>query len=87
MSVSGPLALFHDTVKYGNALARWSPSLVTTQGWSLAARVLLGGETLLFNLDASAPAPRTHALSRAHDSQLEARLELDLSARHHRVHQ
>lgn len=77
-TLSGPLALFHDTVKYGNALARWFPSLVTTPGWSLEARVVLGGETSRLSLDASAPLPRTHALPRAHDSRLEARLETDL---------
>jgi predicted nuclease of restriction endonuclease-like RecB superfamily len=77
-TLSGPLALFHDTVKYGNALARWFPSLVTTPGWSLEARVVLNGETSCLCLDASAPLPRTHALPRAHDSYLEARLETDL---------
>ncbi len=77
-TLSGPLALFHDTVKYGNALARWFPSLVSTPGWALDARVVLGGETSRLSLDASAPLPRTHALPRAHDSRLEARLEMDL---------
>jgi uncharacterized protein len=35
MTLSGPMALFHETVKYGNALARWFPALVATPGWSL----------------------------------------------------
>ena len=78
--VSGPLALFHDTVKYGRALAAWFPSIVSTPGWSLEARVVIGGETLNFNLDASAPVPRTFALPRAHDSKVEARLEKDVRA-------
>ena len=55
MTLSGPLALFHGTVKYGNALARWLPCLMTTPGWALAARVVLGGETLSTDLDAGAP--------------------------------
>lgn len=78
MTVSGPLALFHDTVKYGHALARWFPALSATAGWSLAARVHLGGETLALELDASAPVPRVYSMPRAHDSKLEARLESEL---------
>jgi predicted nuclease of restriction endonuclease-like RecB superfamily len=80
MSLSGPLALFHDTIKYGHALARWVPTLVTTAGWSLSANLLLAGEKLRFELDAGAPLPRTHAMSKPHDSQLEARLDRDLRA-------
>lgn len=78
MTLSGPMALFHDTVKYGNALARWFPALVATNGWSLRASVVLSGEPLRFDLDAESPLPRTHAMPRAHDSRLEAKLELDL---------
>ncbi len=78
VSISGPLALFHDTLKYGRALATWLPSLIATPGWSLAARVVLGKDTLRLALDGSAPLPRTHAMPRAHDSELEARFEKDL---------
>lgn len=78
MTLSGPMALFHDTVKYGNALARWFPSVVATQGWALTANVLLGGETSRLALDAGSPLPRTHAMPRAHDSRLEAWLDADL---------
>lgn len=78
MSLSGPMALFHETVKYGHALARWFPSLVTTPGWALRARVLLGGEILRFDVGAESPVPRTHAMPRAHDSRLESDLERDL---------
>lgn len=78
LTMSGPLALFHDTVKYGRALARWFPALTATPGWSLVARIVLGGETLKLALDAAAPIPRTFAMPRAHDSKLEARLEADL---------
>lgn len=78
LTVSGPLSLFHDTVKYGHALARWFPALTATPGWSLAARVLLGGETLDLELDAAAPIPRVYSMPRAHDSKLEAQLESDL---------
>jgi predicted nuclease of restriction endonuclease-like RecB superfamily len=75
MTVSGPLALFHDTLKYGRALAAWFPSVVATPGWAVDARVLLGGESRRLVLDASSPLPRTHALAREHDSKLEARLD------------
>jgi predicted nuclease of restriction endonuclease-like RecB superfamily len=78
MTLSGPLAIFHDTIKYGNALARWFPTLVATAGWALSANIILGGETSRFELDARSPLPRTHALPRAHDSRLEAQLEIDL---------
>lgn len=78
ITLSGPMALFHDTVKYGNALARWYPALVATPGWSLRASVVLAGETRRLDLDAESPLPRTHAMPRAHDSRLEASLELDL---------
>lgn len=78
MTLSGPLALFHNTVKYGNALARWFPALVATQGWSLHARLVFRGETLRFDLDAQSPLARTHALPKAHDSRIEASLEADL---------
>jgi predicted nuclease of restriction endonuclease-like RecB superfamily len=78
ITLSGPLALFHDTVKYGNALARWFPALVATPGWSLRASIVLSGETLRFDLSAESPLPRTHAMPRAHDSRLESKLEIDL---------
>jgi len=78
VAISGPLALFHDTIKYGRALANWLPAIVATPGWTLEARVVLCGETLRLSLDGRSPLPRTHAMARAHDSKLEARLERDL---------
>lgn len=82
VSVSGPLALFHDTLKYGRALALWSGAVAATAGWQLEARVLLGKHHELgtLTLDGSTPLPRTHELPRAHDSKLEARLEADVRA-------
>jgi uncharacterized protein len=78
ITVSGPLALFHETLKYGRALATWFPAVVATPGWSVEAKVVLGAETLRLSLDGASPVPRTHALPRAHDSLVEARLERDL---------
>lgn len=80
MTLSGPLALFHDTIKYGHALARWVPTLITTPGWAIRANLLLRGEKLSFDLNARAPLPRTHAMSKPHDSRVEASLERDLRA-------
>ncbi len=78
ITLSGPLALFHDTLKYGRALAAWFPAVVSTPGWSIEARVVLPAGTLRLALDGTSPLPRTHVLPRAADSQLEARLESDL---------
>ena len=78
MAVSGPMALLHETVKYGHAVARWLPALIATSGWSLQAHVLVSGETRHFELDAESPVARTHALPRMHDSKLESALETDI---------
>jgi uncharacterized protein len=78
MALSGPLALFHETTKYGRALAGILPSLAATPGWSLRARVLLHGESHVLALDASAPLPRTHALPATSDSLVEKQLAKDL---------
>lgn len=44
IQLAGPLALFHDTAKYGRSLARFVPSLVALPGWALRATVLVGGQ-------------------------------------------
>lgn len=76
--VSGPLSLFHRTTKYGGALASFVPSLVSTPAWSLEAQCIVKGQRLLFRADASLPLGRAHALPRAHDSEVERRLDRDL---------
>lgn len=76
--VSGPLALFHETTKYGRALASWLHTVATTPGWRLEGRARVGGRVLGFHLDASAPIPRARALGRATDSRIEAQLARDL---------
>ena len=76
--VSGPLALFHETVKYGRALASWLHTVATTPAWSVEGTTRVGGQALAFRLDASAPIPRVRGLGRATDSALEARLAKDL---------
>ncbi len=82
MSVTGPLSIFHDTVKYGRALARWFPALVTTKGWELSARIFYRGQPFRVQLDASCPIARTQEMSPAFDSRLEARLDRDLRRLH-----
>jgi predicted nuclease of restriction endonuclease-like RecB superfamily len=52
--------------------------VTATPGWSVEARVLVAGEPLRLSLDGTAPLPRAHALQRAHDSNLEAKLDRDL---------
>lgn len=78
MTVSGPLSVFHRTLKYSRAFATWFPAVVATPGWSLEARLFLEGEERALALDGGAPIPRTHALPRMHDSKLESRLDTDL---------
>jgi len=78
LTLSGPLALFRDTMKYGHLVARFVPALASTPGWSALADVRLFGEEhelLLSHLD---PLPRAHALPVATDSVVEKRLATDL---------
>jgi predicted nuclease of restriction endonuclease-like RecB superfamily len=78
VTLSGPLALFHETMKYGRALAGFLPALAVTPAWSLSAQILLGGRRHELALDATAPLPRTHALPASSDSAVERRLAVDL---------
>ncbi len=78
LALSGPLALFHATLKYGRALATFIPSVVSTPGWQLQARCVLPDGPVLVATDSRAPLPRTHALPRDTDSKLEERLVRDL---------
>jgi predicted nuclease of restriction endonuclease-like RecB superfamily len=78
IDLSGPLSLFHETTKYGRALAGFLATLATTPAWSLRAEVILRGDRHLLELDASAPLPRTHALPARSDSEVERRLALDV---------
>lgn len=78
MELSGPLAIFHATLKYGRALATFIPTVASTPGWQLEARCVLSDGPLLVSANSTAPLPRTHALPRDTDSKLEARLARDL---------
>lgn len=91
IELSGPLALFRNTLKYGNALGSFFPSLVVTPGWSLGATCLLRPPPWLcedleepsprryrFVLDASAPVHTTHKLPNDTDSAVERKLMRDV---------
>jgi predicted nuclease of restriction endonuclease-like RecB superfamily len=80
VALSGPLALFHDTIKYGRALAGVLPTLATTTDWKARASIVLDGRSLVLDLDATSPIGRTHALPRRTDSAVERRLVRDLRA-------
>jgi predicted nuclease of restriction endonuclease-like RecB superfamily len=78
IDLSGPLSLFHETTKYGHALAGFLATLATTPAWSLRAQAILRGDRYILELDATAPLPRTHALPARADSEVERRLAIDL---------
>lgn len=56
LSLVGPLALLHDTAKYGRSLARFVPSLVVAKEWSLRARLHLFTRNVELVLDHTHPA-------------------------------
>jgi uncharacterized protein len=54
LRLAGPLAIFHDTAKYGRSLARFVPSLLAAPSWSLSARLDLGRQGARFEIERSA---------------------------------
>lgn len=78
IGLSGPLALFRDTVKYGAALARFVPAVTEAPGGSLVVRVSLPEGTGELALDPSSP-PFALA-ARAQRSGVVRRLEEDLAS-------
>lgn len=78
IELSGPLALFHATTKYGYAVARFLPALATTVGWAAIAEVRLRGELVVVRLSSQDPLPLTHSLPRSFDSKVERRLSTDV---------
>jgi predicted nuclease of restriction endonuclease-like RecB superfamily len=55
LSLVGPLALVHDTAKYGRSIARFVPSLVVAKEWSLRAQVHLPTRNVHFAIDHRSP--------------------------------
>lgn len=78
IELSGPLALFRQTTRYGHALASFVPALVATPGWSLRANCVLRDEQLLVCAQAGDPIARTHAAARDTESAVEKRLLRDV---------
>lgn len=78
VALSGPLALFHETLKYGRALARFIPTVFSTPSFIVEAHCLLDEGPVRVVVDARAPLPRPHALPAEADSRLEAALARDL---------
>lgn len=72
LEISGPLAIFHRTLLYGNALAGLVPIMAWCNEWSLHADIHLGDSPRILELQTGAPiAPaREPAL---YDSKLEKR--------------
>lgn len=83
MDVSGPLALFRNTLKYGRALANFFPTLTAAPSFALAARCRVanapGAEVhVIVAVDHHAPLARGHALPRDADSSVERALVRDV---------
>ncbi len=56
IELSGPMAILHETSKYGRGLARFVPALVATKRWSLRARIFLEAEQAAWlELDSKGP--------------------------------
>ena len=78
LEVSGPLAVLRHTTKYGHALASFFPAVLSTPGFRLHARCVVGGEVVHVRIDASDRVARTHALPRDADSNVERSLARDV---------
>ncbi len=78
LQLSGPLALFHRTTKYGRAMARWLPALLRAPRWSLRASCVLGGRAVTWAATHLDPISSSHAPVQPFDSMLERRLFRDL---------
>lgn len=78
LHLSGPLALFHHTVKYGSAMGAWLPVVIRTPRWALEATCVLRGQRLLWRAGHRDPIGTTHAPPRRFDSKVEERLFRDL---------
>jgi predicted nuclease of restriction endonuclease-like RecB superfamily len=78
LNLSGPLSLFHHTIKYGRAMAAWLPVVIRAPRWSLTATCRFRGERTRWRADYRDPLGTTHAPLRRFDSKLEERLFRDI---------
>lgn len=78
VELSGPLALFHHTTRYGFSLASFLPAVTATPGWSMEADLVLRAGSGRLYVDSGAPLARAHALPREADSDVERALSRDV---------
>lgn len=78
LEVSGPLAVLRRTTKYGRALARFFPAVLSHPGLHLRARCLLAGVPTDVRIDARDPIARPAPLPRDGDSPVVRALARDL---------
>lgn len=76
--LSGPMSLFHHTLKYGRALANWLPVVQRAPAWRLIATCQLRGQRRTWQASPRDPLGTTHGPVRRFDSQLEERFFRDL---------
>jgi predicted nuclease of restriction endonuclease-like RecB superfamily len=79
LRISGPLSLFHHTLKYGRAMAAWLPALSRSRRWRMTARCVLKGRSFTLRASHTDPIGSTHAPPRRFDSALEERFFRDLA--------
>lgn len=77
LEVSGPLSILRHTTKYGHALARFFPAVLSTTRFRLEASCVLWGEPVRLRIDATDRIARTHRLPRDADSAVERALARD----------
>jgi uncharacterized protein len=78
VGLSGPLALFRETTKYGRALAGLLPVLASSAAWCASARVRFDGRLWTLELDAASPIACDGTLPRPADSHAERHLAREL---------
>lgn len=74
LTLTGPLAIFHDTAKYGRMIARFVPALVAAPSWSLRARVAIGPQSAELALDRHGAIAFASTLPAAPDGRLARRV-------------
>jgi hypothetical protein len=78
LELSGPLALFHQTTKYGQAMAAWLPVLIRAPCWELEAHCILRQERWVWRATFHDPIGSTHAPVKRFDSAVEGKFFRDL---------
>ena len=74
LTLTGPLAIFHDTAKYGRMIARFVPALMAAPSWSLRARVTLGDRSAVLALERDGAIAFASTVPAAPDGRLARRV-------------